>query len=247
MKSKAPMVDRIYRLTKEEAPLAYMIPAQGNARTPLLYWDDDAGVNKTLRYARNQKSPFVDEQDGNVVLEPIVFEDGFLSVPRQNPVLQEFLQYHPLNGIKFEEINNERDAHKELEAVNLEVDALIQCREMSIEQIENVARVVFGMDPSSQTTSELRRDMLIFARHNAEAFLQAVNDPELNFNASVQGFFDKGLLTFRKNKQEIWFNTSTNKKKMLTVPFGDDPMTAAGAYLMGDNGLDHLNMLESAV
>jgi len=34
--------------------------------------------NRPLRYARNQKSPFEDEQDGNVILEPIVFEDGML-------------------------------------------------------------------------------------------------------------------------------------------------------------------------
>ncbi|NCX26843.1 MAG: GNAT family N-acetyltransferase, partial [Burkholderiaceae bacterium] len=36
----------------------------------------DGKTNRALRYARNQKSPFEDEQDGNFILEPIVFENG---------------------------------------------------------------------------------------------------------------------------------------------------------------------------
>ena len=43
-------------------------------------------------------------------MEPIVFEDGFLRVPKENPVLQEFLSLHPDNGKKFIEVNKEQDA-----------------------------------------------------------------------------------------------------------------------------------------
>ena len=46
----------------------------------------------------------------------------------------------------------------------------------------------------------------------------------LKLQSNVQLFFDKGLLSFRNKQKEVWFNTSTNKKKMLTVPFGEDPM-----------------------
>ena len=75
-----------------------------------------------------KKSPFEDEQDGNVIVEPIVFEDGFLTVPRTNQVLQKFLHYHPLNGKKFEEVNNEKDAAEVVEALNVQVDALIEAK-----------------------------------------------------------------------------------------------------------------------
>ena len=36
--------------------------------------------NKALRYARNQNSPFQDEQDDNAILEPIVFEEDPISL-----------------------------------------------------------------------------------------------------------------------------------------------------------------------
>ena len=87
-----------------------MIPARNSRRSPLMYFDEDKGVNRALRYARNQKSPFEDEQDGNAILEPIVFEDGFLFVPKTNPVLQQFLSLHPSNGHLFMEVDKEVDA-----------------------------------------------------------------------------------------------------------------------------------------
>ena len=108
-------VAKQYRLRRDTAPLCFMLNSNHNKRSPLLYFDEEQGVNRPLRYARNQKSPFEDEQDGNAILEPVVFEDGFLMVDRSNQVLQEFLSYHPGNGMIFEEIDNKKDAAEELE------------------------------------------------------------------------------------------------------------------------------------
>ena len=40
-----------------------------------------------------------------------IFEDGFLTVPANNPVLQQFLYYHPQRDIVFEEVDKERDGN----------------------------------------------------------------------------------------------------------------------------------------
>ena len=238
------MKNKVYRLKRKNTPIAFMIPGRGNSRNPLLYWDEERGENRPLRYARNQKTPFEDEQDGNAVVEPIVFEDGFLSVPKTNPVLQEFLHYHPMNGVKYEEVNEERDAGAEVEQLNLEVDALVECKNMNIEALEHVSRVLLGIDPSRITTSELRRDMLIYVRRDPETFLRVVNDPDLKLQSKIQRFFDDNLLSFRRNKTEIWFNGPTNKKKLVTIPFGEDPVVLATSYLLSDEGLDHLRALD---
>jgi hypothetical protein len=238
------MKNKVYRLKRKNTPIAFMIPGRGNSRNPLLYWDEERGENRPLRYARNQKTPFEDEQDGHAVVEPIVFEDGFLSVPKTNPVLQEFLHYHPMNGVKYEEVNEERDAGAEVEQLNLEVDALVECKNMNIEALEHVSRVLLGIDPSRITTSELRRDMLIYVRRDPETFLRVVNDPDLKLQSKIQRFFDDNLLSFRRNKTEIWFNGPTNKKKLVTIPFGEDPVALATSYLLSDEGLDHLRALD---
>ena len=129
MKKNAALVDKIYKLKGEAAPLSYTLPSRNNKRYPLLWFDEEKNINKPLRYAINQKSPFEDEQDGNAIVEPIIFENGFLSVPKNNPVLQEFLHYHPLNGRTFVEVDHEKDAAKEVEKLATEVDALIEAPE----------------------------------------------------------------------------------------------------------------------
>tara|TARA_R110000803_G_scaffold8796_1_gene28270 strand:- start:438 stop:1187 length:750 start_codon:yes stop_codon:yes gene_type:complete len=245
MKNKTIPVDKNYKLKSRETPLAFMLPTKNSSRYPLMYFDEEQNVNRALRYARNQKSPFEDEQDGNAILEPIIFEDGFLHVPKNNPVLQSFLHYHPMNGKSFEEIDNERDAQEDVAILNLEVDALIEARQLSLEQIENVARVLFNVDPSKISTAELKRDILIFAKRDPREFLQVIKDPSLQLHGKIQLLFDKGLLTFRKNKKEVWYNTSSNKTRMLVVPFSSDAMDVTSSYLQSDEGIDSLIMLEN--
>jgi len=238
-------VDKTYRLKRKVAPLAFMIPGRGSRNKPLLYWDEEKGENRVMRYARNQKSPFEDEQDGNAIVEPIIFEDGLLQVPRTNPVLQKFLDCHPMNGVKYEEVNLERDAEAEVEQMNLEVDALIECKSLTLDQLESMARIMLGVDPSKYTTAELRRDMLVAVRRDPEHFLTLVNDPDVKLQGQVQRFFDDGHLSFRRNKTEIWYNGPTNKKKLVTVPHGKDYLSVAISYLLSDEGLEHLRALEA--
>jgi hypothetical protein len=241
-----PSLDKVYKL-KIGNPLSYTLASRNHPRFPLMWFDEKKQQNRPLRYAVNQKSPFEDEQDGNAIIEPIVFEDGFLSVQRTNPVLQEFLHYHPLNGVIFSEIDKEREASEEVEDLNVEVDALIEARRLTLEQIETLTRVMFGKDPSTISTAELKRDILVFAKNDPRGFLATLNDPELQFQAKVRLFFEEKLLALRNNDKEVWFNTPTNKKKMLSVPYGEDPYEMAGHFLSSDEGIDSLKMLEANI
>ncbi|MGI9556238.1 MAG: hypothetical protein ACR2M9_05195 [Cyanophyceae cyanobacterium] len=241
---KKELKDRVYKLTRNDAPLSLIIPGGGSKRQPLLWFDEDQGINRVLRYSANQKSCFEDEQDGQVVREHITFDDGFLSVPKTNPVLQEFLHLHPLNGKKFVEVNEEKNAKEELEFLSMEAKAYTEADKLSIGQMENVARVLLGADVSKMSTAELKRDIFVAVKRDPEGFLRQVHDPMLKLQSNVHLFFDKGLLSFRNKQKEVWYNTSTNKKKMLTVPFGEDPMFIVSSYLKSDDGIEALKMLE---
>lgn len=236
--------DRTYRLKAKAAPLSFTIASRNSKRFPLLWYDEQNNVNRPLRYAVNQKSPFEDEQDGHAIIESITFERGLLYVPKNNPVLQEFLHYHPQNGVLFEEIDNEADAQKQIEYLNVEVDALIKAKSLTIDELETVSRVLFGKDASNTSTAELKRDILIYARNYPSDFLEALSDPMLELQSKVHVFFDKGLLTFRKGNKEVWYNTNSNKNKMLNVPYGEDPYVLVSTFLKTDDGIESLKMLE---
>ena len=239
-------VDKVYKL-KIGNPLSYTLASRNHPRFPLMWYDEKNNVNRALRYCTNQKSPFEDEQDGNFIIEPIIFEDGFLRVPRTNPVLQQFLHYHPLNGNIFTEVDKEKDASVEVEDLNLEIEALVEARQLSLDQLETLTRVMFGKDPSTVSTAELKRDILIFAKREPKEFLNILNDPELKFQAKIRLFFESKLLILRNGEKEVWFNTATNKKKMLSVPFGEDPYEMVAHYLQSDDGIDSLKMLDATL
>ena len=229
---------KAYRLKNNSAPLNYMLASHNSSRSPLLYFDEDTGVNRPLRYARNQKSPFVDEQDGNAILEPIVFEDGMLVVEKANQVLQQFLYYHPSRDRVFEEVDNERDASEDVEILEMELNAQIVAKELSFEKLLSVSRILLGGSVDRLSTPELKRDILLFAKYNPEDFMEVVNDPDLEFGDEIRQFFDEKLLSLRNKNKDVYFNLKGNKKKMLTVPFGEDPYHVVGSYLKTDDGID---------
>ena len=245
MKNTTPLKTKAYRLKRSERPLSYMLSSRHSNRSPLLYFDEEQGINRPLRYARNQNSPFQDEQDDNAILEPVIFEDGFLFVPKNNQILQKFLHYHPGNGRIFTEVNKAKEAADIVEDLNLQVDSLIEARQLDVAQVENVARVLFQQDVSKVTTAELRRDILIFAKQNPSGFMKLLTDPMLKLNSTVQDFLDKNLIQLRNSKKEVWFNTPSNRKKMCNIPFGEEPMYIITSYFQSDDGLEVFKHLKA--
>lgn len=245
-KDKKEFVDKVYKLLRDAAPLSFMLPARNTKRFPLHYFDESTGKTRALRYASNQKSPFEDEQDENPILTPIIFIDGMLTVSRQNQVLQEFLHYHPMNGKKFVEVNKEADAQAAVDKMLKQDDAVAAARKLEAEEMETVGRGLLGLDVKNLKTSEIKRDILLFARNNPDAFLNAIDDPTMKLKAKVKGFFDSRVLAFRNQQKEVFFNMEGNKKRMLTIPFGVDPYEACIKFFSSDDGVEVLEMLEKS-
>ncbi len=245
MKTTVQRVDKVYKLTRNAAPLSFMLATRHTRRFPLLWFDPEKEINRELRYARNQKSPFVDEQDGNAIIEPVVFEDGFLRVPKSNQVLQKFLDVHPHNGIKFKELDNAKDAQEIVESINIEIDAMMEARSLSISQLEILTRVLFQKDPSKISTDEMKRDILVYAKREPQDFMSVINDPALKLQGTVHKLFEQGLIKYRNKNKEVWFATKTNKTRLCVIPFGEDPIYIVSSYFQSDEGIEALKVLEN--
>jgi len=238
--------DRTYILNMSESPLSYYIAHKDTPRKRLLYYNEETNTNHPLRYARNSNSPFQDDQDANVIVEPIVFEDGVLIVPKNNPVLQEFLHYHPGNGSEFYEFDAERDAQEDVQELFSEIDALLLARDLAdkdITTLEAVARLVLHGNVDLMSSAEIKRDMMLFAKRYPQDFMEAASDPMLKINNFAARAFTAGYLTFRGNK-DIHYNFKDNKKRLMTVPFGHNHIHALASYLQSDEGLELYKYLE---
>tara|TARA_R100000742_G_C4278694_1_gene101844 strand:+ start:202 stop:960 length:759 start_codon:yes stop_codon:yes gene_type:complete len=247
MKKKAKYVTKVYKLTGGKTPLAYMLSSRHSQRSPLLYFDEEQGINRPMRYARNQRSPFEDEQDGNAILEPIVFEDGMLVAQKENQILQEFLHYHPANGSVFVEVNKEQDAIDELNEAERVLEAQMVAKDLASNtpKMIQVSRVLLGNVVDTMTIPELKRDILIYSKNNPEDFINTINDPMLQLQDDVYEIFKAGFLQKRNNGKEVYYNLPNNKKRLLSVPFGEDPDWIVASFFQSDEGVDIYKILKA--
>lgn len=228
--------DRNYYLADGKEPLSYTIPSRHTQKYPLTWFDPEVGYERELRYATNQKSIFVDEQEGPATLKHIIFVDGVLHVPKEKRNLQEFLYKHPHNGIIFKELDKQVEAIDELEYLELEDDAVGIARTMDIEQIEAILRVEFGSRVSNLTTKELKRDGILFAKKNPALFLNLAQDE----NVILRNFAIKATEAniIKLSDDQRTFKWASNSRKLMTVPFDENPYSAMAAWFKTDEGLE---------
>lgn len=229
--------DRHYYLTGNKSPLTYTIPSRHSERVPLLWFDEEKGEQRALRYATNQASPIADEQKGEVTLKHIVFRNGTLRVPRQHQALQKMLSlYHPWKDLKYQEYQPVEEAKDELAVIEIELAALNAAKEIEIEHAEAILRVEFGSNVASLTSKEVRRDVLVFAKKNPQTFLALMQDENVELRNIGIKAVEQGVIKLdNKNKDFVW---ASNGKKLMKVPFDEQPYSAFAAFLKTDEGIE---------
>ena len=228
--------DRYYFLMNNKQPHTWTIPSKHSRRTPLLWFDPEQGYERELRYATNQKSIFVDEQKGPTTLSHIVFENGSLSVPKEKRNLQEFLKHHPLNGVIFKELDYQVQAVDQLDYLDLELDALNAARDMDIDQAEAILRVELGTKVNSLSSKELKRDILLFAKRNPWLFIELANDDNVELRNTAIVATEKGIISLAPDQRT--FSWASNGRKLMTVPFDENPYSAMAAWFKTDEGVE---------
>lgn len=86
---------RVYYLLHDITPLTFTLQTKHSTQYPLLYFDKSTNTQRELRYATNQNSPFVDEQQGECTLGHVIFEDGVMTVGESQQNLQKFFTSSP--------------------------------------------------------------------------------------------------------------------------------------------------------
>ena len=236
--------DRLYELTGRRKPLVFTLPAVHSAKKPLLWFDEEKGYQREIRYATNQRSCFVDEQEGPATLGRIVFRNGVLNVPKEDVVLQQLLSmYHPFmaKGV-IEEYKAEAIAENEVGWIELELDAMNAAKAMDIDEAEAILRVEFGSKVSEMSSKELKRDLLVFARRNPQLFIELANDENVHLRNIGIKAVEQGLIALSQDQRT--FSYANTGRKLMTVPFDEHPYSALASYFKTDEGMEVLNTIE---
>jgi hypothetical protein len=234
--------DKLYELQGNNTPIINKIPSRHTRKNPLLYFDEEKGHNRELRYATNQKSPFVDEQRGVATLGHIAFRNGKLHVEGKLQNLIKFLDLHPLNGKLFKEYNKVEIAEDQLDYLEFQVDSMKYAKDMEIEQAEAILRVEVGSEVSKMTTKEIRRDLIVMAQRNPKLFLDLVKDDNIMLrNLGIKATEAKIIALSEDQRVFKW---ASNGRKLFEVPHEEHPYSALAAWFKTDEGMEVLKTIE---
>ena len=234
--------DRNYYLLGNKSPLTYTLPSKHTRRYPLVWFDKEVGYERELRYATNQNSVFVDDQKGQVTLNHVVFEMGHLMVPKEKRNLQDFLNKHPHKDLIFSEFDAEVQAEYDVEDLEVELLAMNAANEMDVDFAEAILRVEVGTKVKDLSTKELKRDLLIFARRNPQLFIELAQDENIQLRNVAIVARENNIIKLSADQRT--FTWASNDKKLMTVPFDENPYTAMAAWFKTDEGLEVYKSIE---
>ena len=230
--------NRTYILKNGKSPLTYTVRNQG-----ITWFDDEKGYSRDVLATENQKTVFVDEMQGDYRPMHIIFENGVLFVPKEKVMLQKLLSlYHPYLNQLYTELRPVARAANELEVMDMEIDALLLARDMDIEIAEAIMRVEIGSKVTEMTSSELKRDLLIYAKRNPQTFMSLAKDDNVQLRNKGIKAVEMGIISLSPDQRTfIWVS---NNRKLMSVPFDEHPYNALAAWFKTDEGMEVFQSIE---
>ena len=206
-------------------------------------YDSEKDTVRSIRYCSNEPSIYVDEQSQNGRRAQIVFVDKMLGVPASQPNLQDYLDKHPGNtkngGNTFYEINHEQKTDTLIQDEFLAHDAISLIREKSIDELIPV--ILYLGISLEQRNQEIRRELLIEAKSNPQAFIQLFDNPLVKMRASISLAASNGIL---KINQDGVFWAESNRL-ILATPVGQDGVDMMTKFCLSEKGsLVHQEILK---
>jgi len=92
------------------------------------------------------------------------------------------------------------------------------------------------------TSKELKRDLLLFARSNPELFLELATDENISIRNIGIKAVENGIIILSSDQRT--FKWASNDRKLITVPFDENPYSALAAYFKTDEGIEVFQTVE---
>jgi hypothetical protein len=113
---------------------------------------------------------------------------------------------------------------------------------MDVDMAEAIVRVEIGSSVSGMSSKEIKRDLLLFAKRNPILFLELANDENVQLrNFAIKA---KEANIIKLSQDQRVFSWASNDKKLMTVPFDENPYSAFAAFLQTDEGVEVYKSIE---
>jgi hypothetical protein len=128
------------------------------------------------------------------------------------------------------------DSVNHLQWIELELEALTFAKTIEIDQAEAILRSEMGESVTNLSSSELKRDLMIFAKNNPVLFLELSQDETVELRNTGAKAVEAGILKLSGDQRT--FTYGEGNRKLMTVPFDEHPYSALAAYFKTDDGME---------
>ena len=169
-----------------------------------------------------------------------------LHVPKTNQPLQQLLSlYHPKKGYVYKERDDRKDAEEQLVSIETEMDALNTAVTLDIEQAEAILRVEIGSTVDAMSSAEIKRDLYIFAKKDPVLFLELVTDENVMLRNTAIKACELKIISLSQDQRTFeWVSTG---RKLMEVPFDENPYSAFAAWLKTDEGVEVYKSIQKRI
>ena len=92
------------------------------------------------------------------------------------------------------------------------------------------------------SSKEIKRDLLLFAKKNPKLFVDLANDENVQLrNFAIKATESKIIKLSDDQRTFLW---TANDKKLMTVPFDENPYSAMAAFFKTDEGIQVFKSIE---
>jgi hypothetical protein len=83
---------------------------------------------------------------------------------------------------------------------------------------------------------ELKRDLVVFAKRNPALFIELANDENIELRNLAIVATEANIIKLSQDQRT--FTWASNGKKLMTIPFDENPYTAMAAFFKTDEGVE---------
>jgi len=92
------------------------------------------------------------------------------------------------------------------------------------------------------SSKEIRRDLMLFAKRKPALFLNLANDENVELRNFGIKAVEANIITISQDQRT--FHWGSNDRKLMTVPFDENPYSALAAWFKTDEGVEVYKSIE---
>ena len=107
---------------------------------------------------------------------------------------------------------------------------------MDVDKAEAILRVEKGSSVTSMSSKELKRDLLLFAKQNPALLMSLAEDENVELRNFAIRAVEANIVKLDADQKT--FKWAANGRKLMTVPFDENPYSAMASWFKTDEGVE---------